>query len=78
MEDIVQIFFTNVDTSYHPGLSLCRLDAGSRYSTDFPECLYSWMKYVPRKVCWVWYAGEVSWRGCLVWGGERVGVGRGS
>ena len=34
------------------------------------------MKYVPIKVCWVWYAGEVSGRG-LVWGGERVGLGEG-
>ena len=32
----VEIFFgcfdySNVDTSYHPGLSVCRLDASSRY-----------------------------------------------
>ena len=29
------------------------------------------------KVCWVWYAGEVSGRGGLVWSSERVGVGQG-
>ena len=35
------------------------------------------MKYVPRRVCWVWYADEVSGRGGLVQGGERVEVGEG-
>ena len=35
------------------------------------------MKYVPIKICWVWYAGEMSGGGGLVWGGERVGVGEG-
>ena len=33
------------------------------------------MKFVPIKVCWVWYAGEASGRGGLVWGGESVRVG---
>ena len=37
--------------------------------------MYSWMKFVPIKVCWVWYTGEASGRGGSVWGGERVGVG---
>ena len=32
---------------------------------------------IPIKVCWVWYAGEASGRGGLVWGGERVGMGEG-
>ena len=38
----------------------------------FQNVLYSCMKYVPIMVCWVWYAGEVSRRGGLAWGGERV------
>ena len=39
----------------------------------FQNVLYSWMIYVPIIVCWVWYAGEVSGRGGLVWVDERVG-----
>ena len=39
----------------------------------FQNVLYSWMIYVPIIVCWVWYAGEVSGRGGLFWGDERVG-----
>ena len=41
----------------------------------FQNVLYTRMKFVPIKVCWVWYAGEASGRGGLVWGGEREGVG---
>ena len=35
------------------------------------------MKYVPIKVCWGCYAGELSGRGGLILGGERVGLGDG-
>ena len=62
----VPVFFC-VDKTQAPGTA----------SRDFVECFILMDAICPDKICWVWYAVEVSGRGGLIWDDVRVAVGKG-